>query len=417
MKVHLLIIIAIILTGCSGNESREIDRRPDTADQIKESENRNATSDDTEPASEIEFNQEVIFGDTDEVLLGSFTKVAVDDSGRVYMADRDQITVHVFKTNGNYLTSLGNQGKGPGEFMAVTPYTTIALHSNRFYITDLADAHLQFSYRMHEFSLEYLSFSRTIDLYAVNKEEFEVLEGYYPNKIYPLNNGTFMVSYHRSPNEYRAEESTIYYVIQDSNGTIISGPVLKQKDLTNLVTEVTDTEFPYTAIHSFPFHGKSLLTVSRDNHLYAVNHSEEFEIDIYTTQGEHIRKIEHSFENIPLNRNKILDYYKKTNYGHGLGDGVALKMIREAENLPETWPAIESMISDDKNRLWVSTIVEDFDIYEWWVLEETGELITKFEWPRDEPIEVVRNGNIYTRKTDDETGLQQIVKYRFEINE
>ncbi|TVQ03151.1 MAG: hypothetical protein EA359_10220 [Balneolaceae bacterium] len=85
--------------------------------------------------------------------------------------------------------------------------------------------------------------------------------------------------------------------------------------------------------------------------------------------------------------------------------------------MPEIWPALNSMQVDDENRLWISTIVEDFDIYEWWLLEESGELITRFEWPRDELIEVVRNGYMYTRETDEETGLQQIVRYKIVMDE
>lgn len=59
--------------------------------------------------------------------------------------------------------------------------------------------------------------------------------------------------------------------------------------------------------------------------------------------------------------------------------------------------------------------MEDFEVYEWWILEETGELITTFEWPRDERIEVIKNGKMYTRQTDEESGLQQVVRYRAEI--
>jgi len=94
-----------------------------------------------------------------------------------------------------------------------------------------------------------------------------------------------------------------------------------------------------------------------------------------------------------------------------------LQMIREADNLPESWPALNDLLIDDENRLWVSTIVEDFEIFEWWVLEETGELITRFKWPRDEPIEVVKNGYMYTLETDEDTGLQQVVRYRIEMTE
>ena len=94
-------------------------------------------------------------------------------------------------------------------------------------------------------------------------------------------------------------------------------------------------------------------------------------------------------------------------------------MIENApeEQVPQTGPALNDLIVDDEGQIWVSTIVEDFDIYEWWVLEETGALITRFEWPRDEPIEVIRNGYMYTRQTDAETGIQQIVRCRVEIME
>lgn len=48
-------------------------------------------------------------------------------------------------------------------------------------------------------------------------------------------------------------------------------------------------------------------------------------------------------------------------------------------------------------------------------MEETGEPLTKFEWLRDEPIEVIKNGNMYTRQTDKENGLQQVVRYGIEM--
>ncbi len=86
-------------------------------------------------------------------------------------------------------------------------------------------------------------------------------------------------------------------------------------------------------------------------------------------------------------------------------------------DLPENWPVLTDMKIDGQDRIWIATTVEDMSIYEWWVLEESGELITKFEWLRDEPIEVIKNGYVYTRQTDEDTGLQQVVRYRIEIGD
>jgi len=145
-------------------------------------------------------------------------------------------------------------------------------------------------------------------------------------------------------------------------------------------------------------------------------YTENVKIDVNNTSGEQVQTFEHPFDNRTFSKSKVLERYTETDYMSQLGDGVALKMIREANNLPEEWPALETMFFDDENRLWISTIVEDNDVYEWWILKKTGEVITKFEWQCDHPIEDVRNGKLYARETDEETGLQQIIRYRIDMN-
>lgn len=167
-------------------------------------------------------------------------------------------------------------------------------------------------------------------------------------------------------------------------------------------------------MHSFPFSGKSLLSVSDEGHLYAANNTEKFRIDVYDACKGHIRTFQHPFNNVPLTRSGIIERYRNNEKIASLREGTALKMIREAETLPEIWPALETMFFDDENRLWISTIVDDFEVYEWWVLKTTGEMLTKFKWPRDKPIEAVTNGFLYTRETD-EMGVASIVRYRIEM--
>ncbi|TYP95563.1 hypothetical protein LX73_0872 [Fodinibius salinus] len=53
----------------------------------------------------------------------------------------------------------------------------------------------------------------------------------------------------------------------------------------------------------------------------------------------------------------------------------------------------------------------------WWVLKPTGELIARFNWPRSKPIQLMKGDYIYTRETQEEIGQQQIVKYRFVMEE
>ncbi|MDR9419934.1 6-bladed beta-propeller [Gracilimonas sp.] len=408
-KAFLLIFLFL---GCSGEEVQEKKEVDEELNEINQSDTEYPEDDSSNSnvsIKKIAFEEEYRFDFSDEVLVSYIATIAVDDQKRLFVADIDQATVHVFRPEGDYLTSLGQRGRGPGEFSAITPNTFMKIHSNRIYITDGS-----YQVRAHVYQLNDLSFSHTMKLIPENQDDYKELEGYYPRRIFPLNDGVFLVAYHQLRGEYKDATSFIRYMTQDSTGVIVSGPILEQKDLTNSVYRYPNGN---TGMTTFPFYSKSLLTVSEESYIYAVNNTEEFEIDIHSTDGKHIHTFQHPFENILFNKNKVMNRYERTNYLSQLGEGVALKMIREADNLPETWPALEDMFVDDENNLWVSTIVEDFEIYEWWVLEESGEVIAKFEWPRDKPIEVIRNGYIYTRETNEKTGIEEVVRYRIELEE
>jgi len=75
------------------------------------------------------------------------------------------------------------------------------------------------------------------------------------------------------------------------------------------------------------------------------------------------------------------------------------------------------MFIDDENRIWVSTIVDNDEVYEWWILENSGELINKFEWPRNKPIQTVRNNKLYTIEENPKTFEKEVVQYQILMNE
>lgn len=411
----IVLLVIFLLTGCMGGEteksrhSRDSSNQVSNLNQIQES---NSTEYGKEQTVQFKFERDAAYGSTDEVIVGEIATFTVEGRGRVFIADRDRTTVHVFDSDGSYLTSLGRKGKGPGEFSSITTNTSIEIQSDRMYVTD---TEFYFPHRANVYLLEDLAFSHTMKLLAENKKDYEELKGYYPKQIFPLQNGTFLAAYQRSPHDYRDSTSFIRYIVQDTSGVIHAGPVLEQANRTNLVHRVKNTRMPYWAIHAFPFFAKALLDVSSEGLLYAANNTDEFKINVHTSQGEHLRTIRHPFDNVSLDRNRLLESYQRTGYMSELGKGVALEMIRQADNLPGHWPALETMFFDDQDRLWVATIVEDFGVYEWWVLKSSGEVITRFEWPRERDLRVVRNGYAYTLEAEEETGLQRVVRYRIDM--
>lgn len=77
--------------------------------------------------SQIEFDEEFIleFSDVkDDELLIKPAMVKTGPSGNIYIADERMKRIQVYNRSGNYLRTVGREGKGPGEFES-TPYFTI----------------------------------------------------------------------------------------------------------------------------------------------------------------------------------------------------------------------------------------------------------------------------------------------------
>lgn len=413
MPKSILFLLAIILGGCSYPETGEIPER------FQDLTNLIVIPADTQPEKSIQTKLDISYGTTNDVLINQIGSIAVDDSGQVYFTGGGAHVINVFDPNGRFLTHIGRKGQGPGEFSSTHP--GIHIFSNRIYAIDL------FSYRVSVFSVDSFELIRTLKINLKNKSK--VLADHYIHQIIPNKNGTFLVDFKKFlrdvsdlPEGTKIDTLNRRYYTMDKEGKLIPRQVLKIQDQPVVNASFLDMVGPI----SFHFFDRPLVSVSNDGSIYATN-SKDFLIKVYSPGGEYLRAFFHPYQNVPLTTENALESSRADMSKWELMAGEDMKMIQTIINsrqrsirqidLPPTWPALNDLLVDDENRLWVSTIVEDFDVYEWWVLEETGELITKFEWPRDEPIEVVKNGYMYTRQTDEETGLQAIVRYRIELEE
>jgi len=76
-----------------------------------------------------------IGGDDDDVFFGLITHVETDESGNIYLLDRQQSQVFVFSPDGEFLRTLSREGDGPGEIrgpqgLALLADGTVALVQN-----------------------------------------------------------------------------------------------------------------------------------------------------------------------------------------------------------------------------------------------------------------------------------------------
>ncbi len=389
--MHFVILI-LFMMGCSHEETINI---PELENLIVVTEGDDLLT--------ITLEKEAVFVSSESNLIGRLGQFDVDDDGRVYVADAMQHRVHVFDSEGRHLTHFGREGGGPGEFRSMG-----ALNYSNGYLY-IYDPQLM---RLTAFSLNTYEEFNTIHTQAINKREVEHLSGLNQSGFIFINRNKFLVNFTSRlvPNPahagYNLNDNYRTYHLMDRDRRIDREQVFKKPGYKALSATVNG-QYRFT---QFEFLGSTLITTT-ENSMYMAR-SEDFLIKVYDTYGTYLRAYYYPFQKKVFTREQAIQQQKRE-YEEGVVEW-RVSVIENApeEQVPQTWPALNDLLLDDENRLWVSTIMGDFNIYEWWVLEETGKLITKFEWPQNEPIEVIKNGYVYTRQTDEETGLQQVVRYR-----
>lgn len=391
MKYTTLTLLLIITLGCTNNTS------PPIPEKFQNLENLKVFSTDVELKSSFSFEKDAVYGDSGEYIIGMIQDVTVDSVGRVFIADNNQKTIHVFSSDGRYLKRLGRDGNGPGEFSFIK---RLQIVGSKLYAFDHS------LIRVITLNLEDLSDVQTLSL-GHNRSQFPALSKSYPSidDLYVRRDNMFIAKY-----IYNDVTATIkwqnfnlfgQYYLLDTTGSILE-----------TIMEFVDaerTQFVHLnaimGIPIKPFFGNTITAIGSDDRIYMVQ-PEHFLMKTFSPQGNYENSFYYGLEQIKLteesaNDANVIDMFKSNMHNM---------------NLPEFWPVVTDMLIDDQDQLWVATTVANFEVFEWWVVETSGELIARFDWPRNKPIEYIANGNIFTKETDEESGLQQIVRYKIVVN-
>lgn len=385
------ILFLLIITGCTVFEESEL------PDKIKKLENLVIIDSYEGVVDPIQFHHEYSYSNTERNPIGRISGLAIDSVGKVFIGDSDQATIHVFDPEGEYLQQLGKRGQGPGEFLSLD--INIKVQDDLLYAYDPAQK------RINIFSAKDLEFLHVINLSNSYFDQIEKLRGSHSASFFPLKNQILIMSFVKKHevdeiNEYTREikQSRLFYKM-DWNGKIQSDLLWENSDNRNYTYRKGGMMFSF----SYPFWG--IVSVATDGAQFYSGDSEDFLIKAYNVNGIYQGALYYPFTRRKLIRENAIQYY----------DDEILQNITSTISLPDTWPALNDLIIDDSNRIWISTFIEDYENHEWWIVEKNGELITKFKWSREEPIVTVKNGKMYTHQTDEETGLQQVVRYRIEM--
>ncbi|MEX0928532.1 MAG: hypothetical protein WDZ53_03935, partial [Balneolales bacterium] len=251
-----------------------------------------------------------------------------------------------------------------------------------------------------------LTYNHTINL-ADNKDTVVELRDAHRGDYHVRNIDTFLMGFSTSNVSDELDDwdkliiSRHYYYL-DEEGNIMSEQLFETKSSIEVLIP-----HPHGRVgFPFEFFGRSLIGLD-DERIYAA-WSQDFLIKIYDQNGEYQRAFYYPYERIPLTPENALS----TEFFESLQSRGGLRSF----DFPQAWPALNRMLIDDENRLWISTIIDDDQVYEWWVLDENGELLSKLNLPRDRSIRAVKNGYLYTHETD-ELDIASIVRYRIGVED
>jgi hypothetical protein len=269
-------------------------------------------------------------------------------------------------------------------------------------------------FRTTFFSLDSLKVDEVEKVYLSRSPDVEELSGWLYNGNKLIDDERFLVRYmyeYANANvgtpKYNLDKPRPgrYYIV-DREGQVVSDMLFELNDHKIITADVEGRHLWNLA--PVPFLNQPLISISKDGHIISAN-SEESLIKMYAPNGDYVRAFYIPLEKKTLLRDEFLSMY-------GIGDEENENLLQNAE-LPEKWPALGDIIIDDENRYWISTITDSEDLtYQWWVLQDTGELLATFRWPGNRSIEEIKDGYLYARQTEESTGWQTIVKYRIDID-
>jgi len=379
---YLAIISLLITSACSSSPETSV------PEDVASLANVSVYSGDAAPRHSISFERDARFGDTGDIYIGSIAGVAVRDDGTLFLADRGEAIVHVFGPTGDYRTAIGGKGEGPGEFLMVSAPRLV---DGELYVLDGQQR------RVSVFDADGLNYLRSHPVGSSGGG----ISGF-PMLTQPLPENQFLVIQNSIQRD--GDSFSMRYVpsIFDSEGDTVRSEIVSFQP-NPMHTVQSDNSIRLT---SLSFMGETHIGFTTSNEIVS-GFSDQLLFHIVSLESDTLRSIYHSVSPPPLDRSEMLAEY----------DDDAMREDIGSMDIPETRPVYDSFFVDDENRFWIEMLTEATDVNKWWILAENGEKLAAFDQPASSRLMDVKNGSAYFLEIDEETGLQDVVKYRFSLND
>jgi hypothetical protein len=390
IKIRIISIIlslsAFILLVSFGGQKAEWKGKIETEDGIKVIKNP------AEPLyGEIKFELEEdlsIGNEEDEnYLFYGARDIQVDTEGNIYVLDSGNHRLQVFDKSGKYLRTIGKRGQGPGEFNSPTSLQLDDETGNIFVKDNMLRKIIIFEKQGKYIDKDILLVEFLID-FCLDSDGCIWGKFTLP--------GIDTRSIKKITLTGKVEKTLVeipYYV----NRILLSS------------SKVGNTKYGEGIFFNHGYEDDLFLS-QVDNHTFIYGHSKKYELVAVDKTGNvifMIRKDESPVKITKSERDRITDGIKRDIMmkGHLVPD-ISIKF-------PDYKPHFYSIITDDKSRIYVRknpVSRESGTNHEYDVFNKEGLYLNRINL--DHYPYLIKDGYIYTRMTNEETGLEQIKRYR-----
>lgn len=353
--------------------------------------------DDTNSLKELSFSKELLVdADLPDILIGDFSGMAVDDEDQIYIADTRLQQIHKFSPEGNYLVSIGREGKGPGEFDGLNP--AIKVHENRLFV-------LQNNAReIDVFDAQTNNFISTISIESIKINNKPIGT---PRNIFPSENGNVLVSfvdpYFFKPEEGEAQKFVTLSEV-DLNGGFTNEKLLQIPTLfptNNRLVYMEDNSINIFTADMYPD-----LKISSNEEMIVIAKSDSLHFSEYDLAGSRISDFKDQTSLIPFT-NVDLD-----SLSNSRGDKI-IKAINSTGK-PSNWPAFEEFTVDQDGRYWIKQHEPWSDTQPWLIIDKSSDAKWTVNLPSDIKLYPGVRGNAYAIH-ESPNGLASVYRYTFEF--
>lgn len=344
--------------------------------------------------------------------FGEVQGLAVDASGRIYVADAMTHAIRVFSPAGEPLGSVGRRGRGPGEFTRLQD--VVVARGDSLFALDIALQRVT-AYSLGD--LPSLAYTTDVSSRSGGSASYSLLV--------PASGG-FVVQYttpFASENLDARREIVLRRV--DGRGGVVTDSLLVVPDRESLVTR--SPQYGYS-VGSMPFGRRPVLRLGGDDRLY-YGWSDSLAVGIYSLDGERVDRVggEHPAHRVTQPDLDALLGSFSTDFSRQL-----LRGAIDGGRVPTTKPAFKDFLVDDRGRVWVNVVTgDDTQVSSdqglryvsrngeggdggdspWWVFDRDGKRVAEVSLPHGVALHVVRGTEAYGIETDS-LGVQRVVRYR-----